>query len=149
MRLERVIRTRGPPESHVIVKFTPAYDDMTSRRWRDILVTEFHALTILSEFGFTAADTRLTNQSGRYFLESKRFDRLGWSGRSSMFSLRTIDAEYVGNGESWSEVFNALHDLDMASLFDLEKVQELQMFGNLINNTDMHLGNLSVAIVGD
>jgi len=136
-------------ESHVIVKFTPSYDDITSRRWRDILITEYHALTVLSEFGFTAAQTQLSEHSGRYFLESKRFDRLGWSGRSSMISLRTIDAEYVGSGGSWVEVFTDLYEQELVSRFDLNQVSELSVFGRLINNTDMHLGNLSVAMDGD
>lgn len=136
-------------ESHVIVKFTPAYEDFTSMRWRDILVTEFHALTVLSEYGFSTADTKLFEQNDRYFLESKRFDRRGWSGRHSMYSLRTVDAEYLGSGGSWVEVTEGLRSLELISIFDSDQVKELQLFGTLINNTDMHLGNLSFAIDGD
>jgi len=136
-------------DSHVIVKFSPAQDDLTATRWRDILVTEFHALNVLSEFGFTAAETRLFAQEGRYFLESKRFDRRGTRGRSSMFSLRTIDAEFTGVGGEWSEVSKVLHNSRLLSSFDWKKISELEQFGGLINNTDMHLGNLSLSIDGD
>jgi len=135
--------------SHIIVKFTPSQDDLTASRWRDILVTEFHALTVLSEFGFPAADTKLYDQAGRYFLESKRFDRRGAFGRSSMFSMRTIDAEFAGVGGSWTDVADALHNDKLISYFDLQKIKELETFGRLINNTDMHLGNLSLAVDGD
>lgn len=135
--------------SHVIVKFSPAQDDLTAARWRDILVTEFHALNVLSEFGFTAAQTQLFDQQGRYFLESKRFDRIGTNGRSSMLSLRTIDAELTGVGGDWSEVAEALHKLKLVSFFDWKKISALEQFGGLINNTDMHLGNLSLSIDGD
>lgn len=136
-------------ESHVIVKFTPAYDDVTSRRWRDILVTEFHALSVLADFEYPTAGTKLFEQNGRYFLESKRFDRRGLFGRSSMFSLRIVDAEFTGIGGSWLEVYDGLFSENLVTYFDLQRVAELQLFGRLIYNTDMHLGNLSVAIDGD
>jgi len=136
-------------ESHVIVKFSPAQSDLTSTRWRDILVTEYHALSVLSETGYPTAETKLIDSSGRYFLESKRFDRRGRFGRSSMFSLRTIDAEFVGSGGSWPDVINGLVNENMATPFDLFAAQELFAFGQLIQNTDMHLGNLSVTIDGD
>lgn len=136
-------------ESHVIVKFSPSQTDLTSTRWRDILVTEYHALSVLSENGYLTAETKLIDSSGRYFLESKRFDRHGRFGRSSMFSLRTIDAEFVGCGGSWPHVVNGLYNEGMATQFDLFTAQELFAFGQLIQNTDMHLGNLSVTIYGD
>lgn len=136
-------------ESHVIVKFTPAQNDSISTRWKDILVTEFHAQTILSELGYPTAGTKLINDGGRYFLESKRFDRRGKFGRSSMFSLRTVDAEFVGSGGSWPVVLEALCQRGMATYLDLATTIELHEFGRLINNSDMHLGNLSVSIDGD
>jgi hypothetical protein len=136
-------------ESHVIVKFTPSQDDLTSERWRDILVTEYHALSVLSDFGFPAAETTLYDQNGRYFLESKRFDRRGKFGRISMFSLRTVDAEFVGSGGSWTDVYGSMVEADIATMFDHHNVVALELFGKLINNTDRHLGNLSVSIDGE
>jgi hypothetical protein len=36
----------------------------------------------------------------------------------------------------------------MTTLLDLQRTRELMCFGQLINNTDMHLGNLSLSIEG-
>ena len=133
---------------HVIVKFSPAGDTETARRWRDIIITEFHALETLRRHGLPAAETRLLETGGRLFLESRRFDRTGEHGRSSMISLAAIDAEFVGAGSNWPLVLQRLCDQGWIAREHVAAAQRLWCFGKLINNTDMHLGNMSFAMNG-
>lgn len=135
--------------AHVIVKFSPQGDNDVARRWRDILITEFHATEAIHAKNFPAAETRLIENDGRLFLESQRFDRTGEYGRMSMISLQSIDAEFIGLGSGWPQVMNALHKKDLVSWQHVYDVECLWSFGRLINNTDMHLGNLSLAIEGN
>jgi len=134
--------------AHVIVKFSPGGDSDVSRRWRDVLITEYHASHVLNEHGLSAAETDLFEEGGRLFLESIRFDRLGEYGRSSMISLQSIDAEFVGSGGSWPQVIDGLFNLGLIGHFHHFDAKILWLFGRLINNTDMHLGNLSMGIDG-
>ncbi len=134
--------------SHVIVKFSPRGENEIARRWRDILITEYHATEAIHSKDFPAAETRLLEMDGRLFLESKRFDRSGEYGRMFMTSLQSIDAEFTGLGSGWPQVFDALHKKDLVSWQHVFDAECLWFFGRLINNTDMHLGNLSLAIDG-
>lgn len=136
-------------QAHVIVKFSPPGNDPLARRWRDILLTEYHATEVLHEQSWPAAETRLMEIEGRLFLESRRFDRSGMHGRMPMVSLQAADAEFTGLGSNWVRVMAALDKLGLVSRQHLIDVQLLWCFGRLINNTDMHLGNLSLAIEGD
>jgi len=135
--------------AHVIVKFSPKGDDATATRWQDILITEFHAAEAIHAYGYPAAETRLLEREGRFFLESQRFDRVGEFGRLSMISLQYVDAEFAGIGQGWHKVMKALHDQNLVSWQHLIDAAVLWHFGKLINNTDMHLGNLSLGIEGD
>ena len=135
--------------SHVIVKFSPKGDNVLEDRWRDILLTEFHAIETIHSVDFPAAETRLIEMDGRLFLESQRFDRSGEYGRMSMVSLRSIDAEFTGIGHGWPQTLHALYERNMISWQHVFDAEFLWCFGRLINNTDMHLGNLSFAIEGD
>lgn len=134
--------------SHVIVKFSPKGDNDVARRWRDILITEYHAVETMHDNDFPAAETRLIEKDNRLFLESQRFDRSGEYGRMSMISLQSIDAEFTGLGTGWPQVFDALNKKDLVSWQHVFDAESLWCFGCLINNTDMHLGNLSLAIEG-
>ncbi len=133
-------------ESHVIVKFSPRDDTEIARRWRDILLTEYHAAQIINENICPAAETRFLEVEGRMFLETQRFDRLGVSGRYSMISLQAIDDEFTGFGHNWARVMNALKDQELVRENDAQIANQLWYFGQLIHNTDMHLGNLSLFI---
>lgn len=139
----------GKRSAHVIVKFSPQGESEVARRWRDILITEYHATEALRAQGFSAAETRIIEGGGRLFLESQRFDRSGEYGRMSMISLQSIDAEFTGLGGGWPQVMNALRAKGLVSGQDLHDVEVWWWFGHLINNTDMHLGNLSFAIEGN
>jgi len=135
--------------AHVIVKFSPKGNDTVARRWRDILITEFHAAEIIHSQNFPAAETALIEKDGRLFLESQRFDRTGEYGRMSMVSLQSVDAEFTGEGSGWPQTMTALYREKLISRHHLYDANWLWTFGRLINNTDMHLGNLSLAIDGD
>ena len=139
----------GELSAHVIVKFSPKGDDRVAQRWRDILITEFHATVALHGGNLPAAETRLIERGGRLFLESQRFDRVGVYGRMSMISLQAVDAELVGLGTSWPKVILELAIKELISGEDLIDALVLWRFGHLINNSDMHLGNLSLGIEGD
>lgn len=136
--------------SHVIVKFSPMGNNEVAQRWKDILITEYHAGRVLGGHGFPAAGTDLFEMDGRLFLETRRFDRIGEFGRSSMISLDMVDREFIGSGSgNWNRVMEALYNQGMVNHPDLKRTRELRYFGQLINNTDMHLGNLSLSIEGD
>jgi hypothetical protein len=140
----------GDRSAHVIVKFSPKGDNDVARRWRDILITEYHATKAMHHSeNFPASETKLIELDGRLFLESQRFDRTGEYGRMSMISLLSIDAEFTGIGSGWPLVMQALHKKDLVSWQHVFDAEFLWHFGQLINNTDMHLGNLSLAIEGN
>lgn len=67
----------------------------------------------------------------------------------SMISLASIDAEFVGQGSSWPLVLDKLMDIGLVSRENVFDAEFMWCFGRLINNTDMHLGNLSFSIDGD
>ncbi len=138
----------GSCSAHVIVKFSPRGDSAVARRWRDILVTEYHAVEAIHKRDFPAAETSLIEIGDRLFLESQRFDRVGEYGRMSMLSLQSVDAEFTGLGSSWPLVMDALLEKKLVSGAHVFDAESLWCFGRLINNTDMHLGNLSLAIEG-
>ncbi len=133
---------------HVIVKFSPLEGDAVARRWRDILLTEFHAIEALHAWDFPAAETRLFERGGRLFLESQRFDRSGEFGRLPMISLQSVDNEFSGIGSKWPAVMSALENRNLVSREHVCDAEVLWCFGRLIYNTDMHLGNISLSIEG-
>ncbi len=139
----------GDRSAHVIVKFSPQGDNDVARRWRDILITEYHATEAIHHEDFPASETRLIEMDGRLFLESQRFDRSGEYGRMSMISLQFVDAEFTGIGSGWPQVMGALYKKNLVSWQHVYDSEFLWAFGRLINNTDMHLGNLGLAIEGE
>ncbi len=138
----------GESKSHVIVKFASKDENVIAQRSNDILITEYHATAVLRDNGFLSAETRLIEMDQRLFLEVQRFDRHGAFGRSSMVSLQSIDNEFAGIGHHWSKVMRELHALGLVTEADALTAEVLWHFGQLINNTDMHLGNLSLSIEG-
>jgi len=135
--------------SHVIVKFNTDENSSTQRRWRDILISEYCAQTVLAQHNYAAAKTEILHIENRTFLESMRFDRTGHHGRCSMISLSSVDAEFVGAGSTWPDVISKLNARGLVSNNHLHDTAVLHEFGRLINNTDMHLGNLSLGIDGE
>ncbi|MEW8419065.1 MAG: type II toxin-antitoxin system HipA family toxin YjjJ [Candidatus Thiodiazotropha endolucinida] len=136
-------------KGHVIVKFSPLENNPIANRWRDILISEYHASEVLRKYELPAADMELHEVGDRLFLESKRFDRNGEYGRYPMISLQAVDAEFSGIGTDWPTVAHALHDNELLNLQHAFDISVLWYFGKLINNTDMHLGNISLSFEGN
>lgn len=141
----KFLATKGPEYSDVLVKFSPPRSNSVGWRIADLLVCEHLALETLRGVGCSTSVTELVEgEGGQIFLEVERFDRLGRKGRRGLVSLRAINLEYVGNpGASWVET---AHDLLRMKLIDegtLNQICFFELFGKLIANSDMHLGNLS------
>ena len=133
---------------HVLVKFSldlgASADNPIAQRWRDLLLAEHHALTLLRENAIAAVATRIIDHGQQRFLEVERFDRIGPHGRRGLISLSAMDAEFIGLGRGGWPAMTA-HLLAERHITD-EAHQAtclLHAFGTLIGNTDMHPGNLS------
>ena len=133
----------GDVRRHVLVKFSPPIIQADGQRWADLLLCEHLALEVVRDAGIPSASSRILEADSRVFLEVDRFDRVGSSGRSSLLSLRAIDGEYLGIGSDWAKCARGLLQAGVISPEDARKMRWLKVFGDLIGNTDMHLGNLS------
>lgn len=128
----------------VLVKFSAPMDQPTGQRWADLLLCEFHAHQVLAERGMANPGARLLDAGGRRFLEIPRFDRSGPGGRRGVVSLEALAASLVGNlSRNWLEAAEELLRRRVIAEEALVMIQRLQSFGELIGNTDMHLGNLA------
>lgn len=129
---------------HVIVKFSEREGGSVSERWRDLLLAEYLALETLREAGIPAAVTRIIDYADQRFLEVKRFDRVGATGRRALHSLAALDAEFVGSALAWWPVITQRLAKDEVIRADAnDGAALLWAFGTLIGNADMHTGNLS------
>lgn len=127
----------------VIVKFSPKINHSAGRRWADLLIAEHIASSVLLEVKLPASQAEILITDHRVFLEIKRFDRVGKKGRKSFFPLSVIDAEYTGLGRGWKTISERLVEQKKLSDLDFQQIKVLDYFGELIANTDRHLGNLS------
>lgn len=123
---------------HVLVKFSAPDDNPVSERWRDLLLAEHLALSVLG------VETEVFDFGGQRFLEVPRFDRVGQLGRLAVFSLRALDAEFVGDAAApWPSLVGRLVADGHVDADAVSGAARLWAFGTLIGNTDMHAGNLS------
>ncbi len=123
---------------HVLVKFSAPDDNPVSERWRDLLLAEHLALSVLG------VETEVFDFGGQRFLEVSRFDRVGQFGRIGVFSLRALDAEFVGDASApWPSLVGRLVADGHVHADAVAGSALLWAFGTLIGNTDMHVGNLS------
>lgn len=123
---------------HVLVKFSAPDDNPVSERWRDLLLAEHLALSVLD------VETGVFDFGGQRFLEVPRFDRVGQLGRLAVFSLRALDAEFVGDAAApWPSLVSRLVADGHVDADAIVGAARLWAFGTLIGNTDMHAGNLS------
>lgn len=123
---------------HVLVKFSAQDDNPVSQRWRDLLLAEHLALSVLG------VDTQVFDFGGQRFLELPRFDRVGQLGRLGVLSLRALDAEFVGDvAAPWPLLVSRLAANGHVDVDAVAGAALLWAFGTLIGNTDMHAGNLS------
>jgi HipA-like C-terminal domain len=130
-------------DRYVLVKFADASTGSAGQRWRDLLACEQMALDCIRSAGFEAADAEWFDQGDYRFLEVARFDRLGRFGRRALLSLRAIDNEYVGSGANWTQVALRLLKERRLTKDDVRRIRWLDTFGQLIGNSDRHLGNVS------
>ncbi len=135
-------------DAHVIVKFSPKGDSELANRWRDILVTEYIASDVLHDNNIPAAELQIFEEGDRLFLESLRFDRAGEYGRLPLISMHAIDSEFSGIGSGWLNAATKLSERGLITWQHLCDIAVYWGFGKLINNTDMHLGNISFSIDG-
>lgn len=123
---------------HVLVKFSVQDDNPVSERWRDLLMAEHFALATLG------VASEILDVCGQRFLEVSRFDRVGEFGRVGMFSLKSLDAEFVGDATApWPVIVARLAADGQVEQEAVADSALLWAFGVLIGNTDMHTGNLS------
>lgn len=128
----------------VLVKFSPPMDSPAGRRWADLLAAEALALGLLAEHGLAPPGASAFDAGGRRFLEIVRYDRVGAHGRRGTISLEALHAALAeGAAIDWLTATEALARAALVDDAGLAAVRRLGSFGELIGNTDMHLGNLS------
>lgn len=141
--LATVRRASGAVEP-VLVKFSPALEGASGRRWADLLTAEAHALAVLAEHGLAGGGARVIEAGGRRFLESVRHDRAGERGRRGIVSLEALHGACGGGAvNDWPAAAAALERVGMVDAQAVAAVRRLHAFGELIGNSDMHFGNLS------
>lgn len=135
----------------MIAKFSGSDDSPAVRRWSDLLVCEHLALQALAaQPGHASARSRIVQHGGRSFLESERFDRHGDFGRSAVVTLAALEAALIGSGKhQWPQAVAAPGAHGLFTPEVVERVEELNWFGRLIANADMHHGNLGLRPAGD
>jgi hypothetical protein len=141
------VSDQGGDVRHVIVKFSGKEGRAEDRRWADLLLSEHAANAVLSEGGVPCATTGILQSSGRFFLESTRFDRAGAHGRRGLVSLEALDAAFFGAMDTpWTEAATRLSGDGWITASDADCLSILWWFGTLIGNTDMHYGNVSLLL---
>ena len=137
----------APGYRAVIVKFSERAGTPAAQRWADLLQCEHIAGDVLRAHGIPAADSELLQADGRVFLQSTRFDRSSALGRQGLVSLAALDSAYYGHGriDWWRFAPQLLRDGWLAA--DDARILSIRgWFGALIGNSDMHLGNASLAL---
>jgi len=139
-----VVLEDGGTSNHVLVKFSPLANTAVGKRWSDLLVCEHVAHKVLNGANVAAARSRIHQIAGRTYLEVDRFDRAGLDGRVGVTSLSAIDSALYGKLDNWIESAGRLRRGRYIDAATLESVRLVSTFGNLIANTDRHLGNLAL-----
>jgi hypothetical protein len=132
----------------VLVKFSGDTRSAIGQRWSDLLIAEHHALGVMRENGYAAAQSEILRSAHRTFLEVKRFDRLNLHGRLGLISLGAFDDEFIGRRRHWLNTAQALVQQKLLAPQALPAIAWQQAFAELIANTDRHFGNLSLCFDG-
>ncbi len=136
--------TRLGADRNVLVKFSLAMERPEGLRWADLLTAEKLALDVLSENGIRCPSAEVFDFENRRFLEVERFDRTPAGGRIPTVSLQSFDAAFLRIGpSSWSTLAASMEQLNLLSSTQAQQLSSIWRFGQLIGNTDMHLGNIS------
>lgn len=129
---------------HVIVKFAKK-----GSRMGELLPLEHLALDTLAQIGVPSSQTQLLTSGDYVFLESRRFDRVGAHGRVGMLSAGSVDDEFFGNRDSWSEFAARCEKAGYLSSRDARHIDVMAAFSELIGNGDRHLENISLLVDED
>lgn len=108
------------------------------------------AQQVIAIHGLDSAATEFWVHDDRMWLETTRFDRIGAHGRRGMVSLRALanSYHYQGPPNGWIQAVEHLERRGVLRPEDVANVRHIATIGQLLLNTDMHMGNLSF-IVGD
>ncbi len=128
---------------HYLVKFTADDGSPSDVRWRDLLVCETLALSVLRSAGLAVAKARIVDVGTRRFLELQRFDRSGIRGRRGALTLGPLDDDLFGRRDSWSEAAARLTMARLLGADNARRTRLLEAFSILIANSDRHFGNIS------
>jgi hypothetical protein len=133
----------------VLVKFSSAEFSPARRRWGDLLLCEHVASDLLRARGIPAARTEVLDSGGRRFLEVERFDRVRGMGRRGLLSLGSLEDAVPGAlGTDWCAASVALERAGCLAPEQASRLRWLWCFGDMIGNSDMHRGNVSVILGG-
>ncbi|MFU8785333.1 type II toxin-antitoxin system HipA family toxin YjjJ [Aliidiomarina sp.] len=141
-------------EGECIIKFSGRVAqvevDSVANRWADLLHAEWLAATTLNQaLPSIAAANRSFTANQRTLLASQRFDRTAQGGRVGVISFASLDAEFVGKAnEPWPVIADALHQEKVLTEMAVTRCKVAWAFGQLIANSDMHLGNISAVNMG-
>jgi hypothetical protein len=85
----------------------------------------------------------LLEVDGWSFLEVERFDRVGQRGRRAVLSLAALNNEYLGGPSTWTDAAPGLRQPPLQlPREDADCLRWLDVFGQLIGNSDRHFGNV-------
>jgi hypothetical protein len=129
---------------HVIVKFAKH-----GSRMAELLPLEHLALTALADVGVPAAPTQLLASGDYVFLEVQRFDRVGPHGRVGMLSAGSVDDEFFGKRDTWTQFAERCEQARYISATDARHIDVMVAFSELIGNNDRHFENISLLIGED
>jgi hypothetical protein len=129
---------------HVIVKFA-----RHGSRMAELLPLEHLALGALAAVGVPAAPTQLLASQDYVFLEVQRFDRVGPHGRVGMLSAGSVDDEYFGKRDTWSQFAARCEQARYISAAHARHIDVMAAFSELIGNNDRHFENVSLLIGED
>lgn len=120
--------------------------DSVAGRWADLLQAEALAARELNEvWAGIAAENRSFIVNQRTLMASPRFDRTPQGGRIGVISFFSLDLEFVGKAsESWPVIADTLRQAKVITELAVTQTKVAWAFGQLIANSDMHLGNISV-----
>lgn len=128
----------------VLVKFSERAGSPAAQRWADLLRCECLASDTLRAHGMAAAQESIVEAEGRTFLQSTRFDRTPGLGRRGFVSLASLDAAHYGEGpREWWRFAAPLAREGWIARDDAVRLRRVWLFGALIGNSDMHLGNVA------
>lgn len=136
--------SRVEGSGHVIVKFAKH-----GSRMAELLPLEHLALAALADVGVPAAPTQLLASGDYVFLEVQRFDRVGAHGRVGMLSAGSVDDEFFGQRDTWSQFAARCQQARYLSATDVLHINVMAAFSELIGNNDRHFENISLLIGED